>query len=188
MEMIDSDKRRKELRNYVNYLLSKGRSKKQIREELLEKGFNRYLVREVIYPNLKLLVYCGVVLICMILIIGGVYFFAMMKGKNIDFKPIASEQTLKSVGGIEVDDVEIREIDGQNVVEVYLINKGDEFYDSPIEIRVSSGDFYLTWIDPRGIGPGEISMSSALGFMMPEKTVKVFLNSEEVYEEVFVFG
>jgi len=188
MADVDAERKRKQLRNYVNYLLNKGRSKKQIRDELLNKGFDRFLVREIIYPNLKLLVYSGIVLICMILIIGWVYFFGILGGKNIDFKPVPGERVLESVGGIEVDNVDISDMNGMTVVEVYLVNKGTEIYDSPIEIKAASGEFYLTWMELRAIAPGETLESSAPGFKMPEKTVRISLNSQEVYEEVFVFA
>ncbi|MBU2577005.1 MAG: hypothetical protein KKF50_04755 [Nanoarchaeota archaeon] len=176
------------IKNYVRYLLSQGRSKKQIHDELVGKGFDRFLIRELVYPNLKLLVYSGIVLIAMILIIGWFYFFMMISGNNIDIKPIAKETTLESVGGIEVSNVEIREENGNKIIEVYLKNNLDEDYDAPIEIKAMSGEFYLTWMELRGIAPGKTLKSSAPGFKTPEKTVKISLNSQEVYEEVFLFA
>jgi len=76
MEEIDTQKQ--QLKEYVNYLFSKGYSKNQIREKLIEKGFDRFLVREIVYPNLKLFVSAGIIFILVILVIGGFFAYSLI--------------------------------------------------------------------------------------------------------------
>ena len=84
---------KKQLQDYIDFLFSKGYTKKQIQEKLIDKGFDRYLVREIVYPNLKLLVASGIIFIIMILVIGGFYGYVMLKDKQIKFTFFEKEKT-----------------------------------------------------------------------------------------------
>lgn len=176
---------RKKVGDYVRYLLSKGYSKEDVKKDLLSKGFDRFFVREVIYPYLRLWIYFGILLICMILVIGGVYLFVLLSGGDVKVKPIEMENTLVDVEGLVVDNLEIRGENGEYIVEVYLVNHEDEDYDSPIEIEVMSGGFSMSWMELRGVASGGTLMSSAPGFVFIENPVKVYLNSQEIYQGNF---
>ena len=129
--MVGKNEKEK-LKDYVNFLLGKGYSKAQIKNKLIKKGFNRFLVREVIYPNLKVLVVGGILLIFMILVIAGVSTYALFfKGSDIE-NPDSEDLLL--VKGLSVQEVTFDE--STRVVTVFLKNEAEDGFPGGINIKI----------------------------------------------------
>ncbi len=174
------------LKNYVNECINKGFNKKQIKDLLLKKGIDEKLAKEVIYPNRKIFLASGIIFVLMILFIGGFFVFDILKNMNIDIFSATNETTNETTGepsGIIVEDVNVYDDNGVNVVEVFLKNKGEKLIDEPIGIKVSSGNLYLFWEESRQLLSGETLKSVARGLVIQEDEpeIKVEINGEIVF-------
>ena len=175
-------KERQQLEDYVEYLLSKGYSKKQIKDHLIKKGFSGYLVRELIYPYMKVLVYSGILLILMIVIIAGVATFTLVMRRGSSDGGSQDSESITSVRGLSVSDVSVDEETGAVVVHLY--NGADEVFPGGMNIKVYSGEFYLEWTFNQGILPGDLSSTSAGGFRLPERKIYVKLDDSLAYSKI----
>lgn len=74
--------KRRRLKEHINELLSKGYSKKEVKERLMNGGYSWIVVNRHLYPYFSVLVVAGLILIAMILIIGAFAGFSLFSGNS----------------------------------------------------------------------------------------------------------
>ena len=170
---------KQDLKNHVDAYINKGFNRKQIKDFFLKKGIDEKLAKEVIYPNRKIFLVAGIIFVLMILFIGGFFTLSILKNINIDIFSATNETTDEPIR-IIVEDVNVYNDNGINVVEVFLKNKGGKVIDEPIGIKVSSGNLYLFWEESRQLLPGETLKSIARGLVIQEDEpeIKIEINGE----------
>jgi len=173
---------KQKLKNYVDMWANKGFNRKQIKEFLLKKGIDEKLAKEVVYPNRKIFLASGIIFVLMILFIGGFFTLSILKNMDINIFS-ATNETADGSSKIIVEDINVYDDNGVNVVEVFLKNEGKKETKGLTEIKVSSGNLYLFWKESRKILSGETIKSVARGLVLQENEseIKVEINGEIIF-------
>jgi hypothetical protein len=92
------------LEDQIKNLVEKGYKKKDVKNKLLQEGYDNILVNKLIYPYRSVLIISGIILIVMILVIGAIAAF-MVISNNADNVDGDSGNVVSDTGSISIPDV-----------------------------------------------------------------------------------